>query len=135
MAMQLHHTSCLKQPCFLSESMFNYSELEKVKLVQHYNDGTTKTKKYPMFGGKEGIKGLLHVKERFCSIAHQLNFTMGVELFHNFKEVLIDTAKKKWENLTSGIADPDKTVPRFNQEIALFYQTYCDSEVRDVMFV
>eukprot|EP00957_Ditylum_brightwellii_P110160 8402454-Ditylum_brightwellii.AAC.1 len=134
MARQLHHTGCLKQLCFLYESMFKHSELEKVRLVQQYNDGTTKTKKCPMFGGKEGIKGLLYVKEQFCSVACQLDFTTDVELFNSFKEVLTDTAEEKWENLTSGIAGPDKTGPRFNQEIALFYQTYCDNEARDVMF-
>eukprot|EP00957_Ditylum_brightwellii_P186478 14197986-Ditylum_brightwellii.AAC.1 len=29
MARQLHHTGCLKEPCFLYESTFKHSELEK----------------------------------------------------------------------------------------------------------
>eukprot|EP00957_Ditylum_brightwellii_P088089 6710460-Ditylum_brightwellii.AAC.1 len=57
-----------------------------------------------------------------------------MELFNNFKEILIDTAEGKWENLMSGIADTDKTDMRFNMEIALFYHTYCDNEARDIMF-
>eukprot|EP00957_Ditylum_brightwellii_P168422 12819944-Ditylum_brightwellii.AAC.1 len=57
-----------------------------------------------------------------------------MELFKNFGEILTDTAEEKWKNLTSGIADADKTDVRFNMEIALFYQTYCDNKVRDIMF-
>uniref|UniRef100_A0A6V2AN04 Uncharacterized protein n=1 Tax=Ditylum brightwellii TaxID=49249 RepID=A0A6V2AN04_9STRA len=87
-----------------------------------------------MFSGKEGIEGLMYVEECFRSIAHQLDYTTGMELFNNFEEILTDTTEEKWENLMSGIVDADKTDMRFNTEIALFYQTYCDNEARDIMF-
>eukprot|EP00957_Ditylum_brightwellii_P036190 2741733-Ditylum_brightwellii.AAC.1 len=63
MAKQLQNSGCLKQPCFLYKSTFKHSDVEKVQLVQQYDDGLTKTKKCPMFSGKEGIEGLLYVEE------------------------------------------------------------------------
>eukprot|EP00957_Ditylum_brightwellii_P102158 7787635-Ditylum_brightwellii.AAC.2 len=32
--------------------------MEKVKLIQSYDDGTTKSKKCPIFSGTEGIEGI-----------------------------------------------------------------------------
>eukprot|EP00957_Ditylum_brightwellii_P210081 15364546-Ditylum_brightwellii.AAC.1 len=59
----------LKQPCIKYEATFKHSDLERIKLSQSYNDGSTRTKKCPIFMGAEGIEGLLYVEERFRGIA------------------------------------------------------------------
>eukprot|EP00957_Ditylum_brightwellii_P085083 6469184-Ditylum_brightwellii.AAC.1 len=87
-------TKPLKQPCILYETKFKHSDLERVKLVQLHDDGTTKIKKCPVFLGTEGIEGLLYVEERFRSVAQQLHYTTGVEMFDNFKEILTDQWRK-----------------------------------------
>eukprot|EP00957_Ditylum_brightwellii_P111601 8512270-Ditylum_brightwellii.AAC.1 len=64
-----------------------------------YDNGTTKTKKCPVFIGAEGIEGFLYVDEHFRSVAHQLEFTTGAELFDNFEEILTDSAEEKWDTI------------------------------------
>eukprot|EP00957_Ditylum_brightwellii_P052289 3965751-Ditylum_brightwellii.AAC.1 len=107
--------------------------MEKVKLIQSYDDGTTRTKKCSVFSGTEGIEGLLYVEERFRSVTKQLTYNDGPSLFNNFEEVLQDTAKDKWENLASQVAEADRDVPCFNEEIKKFYLSYCDNEAKDTM--
>jgi len=85
----------MKAPCMEYKAKFKHSELEKVKLTQTYDDGSTKTKKAPIFTGIEGIEGLLYVEEHFRSIANTLQFE-DTELFDNFAECLTDTAEEKW---------------------------------------
>eukprot|EP00957_Ditylum_brightwellii_P023930 1804419-Ditylum_brightwellii.AAC.1 len=94
-------TKPLKQPCILYETKVKHLDLKRVKLVQSYDDGTAKIKKCPVFLGTEGIEGLLYVEERFCSIAWQLHYTTGVEIFDNFKEILTNSVEEKWGTLTS----------------------------------
>eukprot|EP00957_Ditylum_brightwellii_P069937 5310857-Ditylum_brightwellii.AAC.1 len=77
----------LKQSYMKYEATFKHSNLERIKLAQSYNDGSTCTKKCPIFTGAQGIEGLLYVEERFRGIAQQLNFDTGAKLFNNFEEV------------------------------------------------
>eukprot|EP00957_Ditylum_brightwellii_P043255 3277935-Ditylum_brightwellii.AAC.1 len=60
--------------------------MEKVKLIQLYDDGTTRTKKCPVFSGTEEIEGLLYVEEIFRSVAKYLTCDDGPSLFNNFEE-------------------------------------------------
>eukprot|EP00957_Ditylum_brightwellii_P055925 4237588-Ditylum_brightwellii.AAC.1 len=60
--------------------------MEKVKLIQSYDDGTTRTKKCSVFSGIEEIEGLLYVEKRFKSIEKQLTYDDGPSLFNNFEE-------------------------------------------------
>eukprot|EP00957_Ditylum_brightwellii_P165140 12573348-Ditylum_brightwellii.AAC.1 len=69
--------------------------MEKIKLLQNYDDGTTCNKKCLIFTGTEGIERLLCVKERFRGIAWQLTFDTGLELFNKFEEVVTNTAEDK----------------------------------------
>eukprot|EP00957_Ditylum_brightwellii_P085015 6464032-Ditylum_brightwellii.AAC.1 len=69
----------LKQPCMTYEATFKHSNLERIKLTQSYNDGSTRSKKCPIFTGAKGIEGLLYVEERFRGIAQQLNFDTGAK--------------------------------------------------------
>eukprot|EP00957_Ditylum_brightwellii_P206937 15350655-Ditylum_brightwellii.AAC.2 len=86
----------LKQPCFVHELKFKHLEMECVKLEINYDDGTKKARKCQRFSGKEGIKGLLFVEDRFCSA-----------------EVLVDTAEDKWMAQVSGFAErPTKVTPQ-----------------------
>eukprot|EP00957_Ditylum_brightwellii_P073388 5577231-Ditylum_brightwellii.AAC.1 len=57
----------LKQPGIEYDSKFKHSDLDRVKLAQMCNNGTTK--KCPVFTGAEGIEGLLYVEEHFRSVA------------------------------------------------------------------
>eukprot|EP00957_Ditylum_brightwellii_P024535 1852232-Ditylum_brightwellii.AAC.1 len=86
MAKQLALMGCLKQPRFLYKATFKHSDMEKVKLIQSYDDGITRTKKCPVFSGTEEIERLLYVEERFRSIAKQLTYDDGPSLFNNFEE-------------------------------------------------
>eukprot|EP00957_Ditylum_brightwellii_P102873 7839766-Ditylum_brightwellii.AAC.1 len=67
--------------------------------MQMYDNGTTKTKKCPVFTGAEGIEGLLYVEEHFRSVERQLEFTTGAELFDKFEEILTDSAEEKWDTI------------------------------------
>ena len=89
----------LKKPCIQYKLKFIALELEKVKLRQSYDDGTSAEKKCPIFSGKEGIEGLLYVEEKFLEIARHLNYDTGVELYDRFEEVLTDTTEEHWKTL------------------------------------
>jgi hypothetical protein len=115
------------------EAIFKHSDLERIKLTQSYDDGSTRTKKCPMFTGAEGIEGLLYVEERFRGIARQLNFDTGAELFNNFEEVITDTAEDKWDGIVSGIQPGDRDPARFDQAMGEFYMKYCNNQARDTM--
>eukprot|EP00957_Ditylum_brightwellii_P019014 1431082-Ditylum_brightwellii.AAC.1 len=124
----------LKQLCFVYEQKFKHLEMEYVKLEMNYDDGSKKTGKYQRFSGKEGIKGLLFVEDRFRNVASQLNCDQGIKFFDNWQEVLVDTAKDKWMTQVSGIMEASHTIPRFNAEIKKFYRKYCDVEAKDTVF-
>lgn len=126
--------AALKRPCIMYKTAFDHSELEKVKLTQGYDDGTTRSKRCPQFTGEQGIEGLLYCEHRFRSIARQFTWNEGSELFDNFEDILADNAEEEWDNLTSGIEEADRTVPRFDQTIRSFYLKYSDNEARDTMF-
>eukprot|EP00957_Ditylum_brightwellii_P207517 15353354-Ditylum_brightwellii.AAC.1 len=124
----------LKQPCIDYESRFKHSDLERVKLSQSYDNGTTKTKKCLVFTGAEGIEGLLYAEERFRSAARQLDFTTGPELFDNFEEVLTDSAEEKWDTIVSNINAATREVDHFDNAIKEFYLKYCGAQAKDTMF-
>jgi hypothetical protein len=111
------------------------SELTTVKLKQDFQGGSSKDKKCPVFTGEHGIEALLYVEERFRKIASRtLEWTTGQELFDGFEEVLLDTALMNWEDLTSTIADADKTPARFDQTLQALYRKYVGAEARDTQF-
>jgi hypothetical protein len=111
------------------------SELTTVKLKQNFDDGTYREKKCPVFTGEHGIEALLYVEERFRKIASKtLLWTTGAELFDGFEEVLLDTALNNWEDLTSTIADVDKTPASFEATIQALYRKYVGAEARDIQF-
>ena len=124
----------LRAPCFTHKPSFTHSDLEKVKLVQNYDDGTKKMRYCPQFTGKYGIECLLCSVERFVKCAACLDYDEGPELFSHFEEILEDNAQDTWENITTGVPDVEHTPDRFNQEIDNFYQRYCDPQARDSMF-
>eukprot|EP00957_Ditylum_brightwellii_P077990 5928149-Ditylum_brightwellii.AAC.1 len=135
MAKQLTLMGCLKQPCFLYKPTLKHSDVEKVKLTQSYGDGTTRTKKCPVFSGTKGIEGLLYFEERFKSIAKQPTYNNVPSLFDRFEKVLQDMAEEKWEKLASQVADADRDVPHFDAEIKKCYLSYCNNEAKDIMIV
>eukprot|EP00957_Ditylum_brightwellii_P206165 15347100-Ditylum_brightwellii.AAC.1 len=98
----------LKQPCIEYETRFKHSDLERVKLSQQYNNGTTKTKKCLVFTGAEGIEGLLYVEKH--------------------------SAEEKWDTIVSGIEAMARSVNRFDRAIKAFYLKYCDAQAKDTMF-
>eukprot|EP00957_Ditylum_brightwellii_P050055 3794319-Ditylum_brightwellii.AAC.1 len=81
------------------EAIFKHSNVEKIKLFQNYDDGTTCNKKCPIFTSAEGIEGLLYIEERFREIARQLKFDTGPKLFSNFEEVITNTTEDKWDGI------------------------------------
>eukprot|EP00957_Ditylum_brightwellii_P124835 9515658-Ditylum_brightwellii.AAC.1 len=107
--------------------------MEKIKLFQNYDDGTTRNKKCPIFTGTGGIKGLLYVKERFREIAWQLKFDTGPELFNNFEEAITNTADDKWDGIIGGILPENRDPTKFDESIEKFYLKYCDKQSRDIM--
>lgn len=119
--------------CIRYQTEFKPEELERVKLTQTYNDGTTRTKKCPVFSGKYGIESLLYVSNRFTKISEMLEFNTGEEKFEHWDAVLEATAEQHWDNLTGGIAVADRTVNRFNEEMEKFKLKYCNENARDVM--
>ena len=129
---QLARTA-LRSNCIEHKSKFVHSELERVKLTQSYDDGSTKTKKCPCYSGEHGVESLLYVEERFRTIARQLSFTDGGELFDNFEEVLTDSAEEKWLNLTVGVAEVNRTPARFDQAMEACCQRHVDEFARDSM--
>ena len=64
-------------------SDFDKSKLEKVKLIQRYDDDTTRKKEVPIFDGYGGIEALLYVEEQFRKAAGTLDFDTGRELFEH----------------------------------------------------
>ena len=86
--------STLKQPCIKYEPTFKHEDLEKVSLMQRYDDGTKK-KNCPTFTGEHGIESLLYVEDRYRGVCRQLEFTDGDEIFDNFEEVVLETAEEK----------------------------------------
>ena len=63
--------AALKRPCMDYKASFEHSKLERVKLLQSYADGSTKTKKCPCFSGEHGIECLLYVEDHFHNIDRQ----------------------------------------------------------------
>ena len=124
----------VRPPCIEYESKFQHSKLEKVKLMQTWDDGTKSKKKCPVFTGENGIEALLYVEDRFNSICRQLEINEGEELFDNFAEVLTNQAENKWETITMAIPIAQRTVARFRQAVESFYLSYCDDDARDNMF-
>eukprot|EP00957_Ditylum_brightwellii_P044849 3402383-Ditylum_brightwellii.AAC.1 len=107
--------------------------MEKIKLFQNYDNGTTHNKKCPIFMGAEDIEGLLYVNERFRGIAWQLKFDTGPELFDNFKEVITDATEDKWDGIVGGILPKNGDLANFDESIKKFYLKYCDKQARDTM--
>eukprot|EP00957_Ditylum_brightwellii_P167744 12769963-Ditylum_brightwellii.AAC.1 len=99
-----------------------------------YDNGTTKTKKCPVFTGAEGIEELLYVEERFRSVARQLEFTTGTKLFDNFEEILTDSAEEKWDTVVSNIDTATRSPDGFDNAIKALYLKYCDTTAKDMMF-
>ena len=117
------------------KSTFLPSELSLVKLKQDFQDGSSKDKKCPVFGGAHGIEALLYVEERFRKIASRtLQWNTGHELFDGFEEFLIDTALTNWEDLILPLAEADKTLARFEQTLQEMYRKYVGAEARDIQF-
>ena len=83
-------TISLRQPCMEYKIKFDASKMEKVKIKQSYDDGTSKERKCPVFTGKEGIEGLLYVEEKFRKLAKYLGYDTGMEYFENFEEVVTE---------------------------------------------
>eukprot|EP00957_Ditylum_brightwellii_P122786 9363251-Ditylum_brightwellii.AAC.1 len=107
--------------------------MEKIKLFQNYDDGTTLNKKCPIFMDAEGIKGLLYVEERFRGIAWQLKFDTGPKLFNKFEEVITDTTEDKWDGIVGGILPENRDPTKFDKSIKKIYLKYCDKQARDTM--
>ena len=124
----------VREPCIKYDSKFEHSKLDKVELVQTWDDGTKTKKKCPVFTGDHGIEALLYVEDRFNSICRQLEIVDGEELFDDFAEVVSNQAENKWETLTGNLTAQQKTVDRFQQAIGDFYLSYCDDDSRDTMF-
>ena len=124
----------VREPCIEYTSKFKHSKLEKVELLQSWDDGTKTKKKCPVFTGEYGIEALLYVEDRFNSICRQLEIVEGEELFDNFAEVVSNQAENKWETLTGNLTPQQKTVARFTQAMGEFYLSYCDEDSRDIMF-
>ena len=124
----------VREPCIEYASKFKHSKLEKVELLQTWDDGTKTKKKCPVFTGEYGIETLLYVEDRFNSICRQLEILDGEELFDNFTEVVSNQAENKWETLTGNLTPQQKTVARFRQAMDEFYLSYCDDDSRDIMF-
>eukprot|EP00957_Ditylum_brightwellii_P194759 14835458-Ditylum_brightwellii.AAC.1 len=99
--------------------------------MQMYNNGTTKTKKCPVFTGAEGIEGLLYVEERFRSVARQLEFTTGAKLLDNFEEILTNSAEEKWGTIVSNIDAATRSPGGFENVIKALYLKYCDTTAKD----
>ena len=68
-----------RPPCIEYESKFQHSKLEKVELMQTWDNGTKSKKKCPVFTGENGIEALLYVEDRFNSIYRQLENNEGEE--------------------------------------------------------
>ena len=54
----------VREPCIKYDSKFEHSKLDKVELVQTWEDGTKTKKKCPVFTGDHGIEALLYVEGR-----------------------------------------------------------------------
>ena len=124
----------MREPCIKYESKFEHSKLEKIELVQSWDDGTKTKKKCPVFTGEHGIEALLYVEDRFNSICRRLEIVDGEELFDNFAKVVSNQAENKWETLTGNLTAQQKTVARFRNLINDFYLSYCGDDSRDTMF-
>ena len=88
----------LEKPCIDYKCSFTHADFETVKLEQVYADGSKRTAKVPIFDGKFGMEGLLHVEDKFRKACNKLSYDTGRELFNGFEEVLADTAEDD-ENL------------------------------------
>lgn len=119
--------------CVKYEIGFKSSEMEKVKLMQQFDDGTKKTFEAPKFSGKEGAEGLIYVYKAFKNAAKYLVFDEGEELFFNWELCLVSTAEENWKTLMDVVDDQEKT-PDFFEECFQFYLLkYCTADARDVL--
>ena len=103
----------VREPCIKYDSKFEHSKLDKVELIQTWDDGTKTKKKIPVFTGDHDIEALLYIEDRFNSICRQLEIVDGEELFDNFTEMVSNQAENKWETLTGHLTAQQKTVARF----------------------
>ena len=87
--------------------------MEKVKLSQVWADGTTTTRKVPVFTGIEGVEGLLHAKAKFDNVIAILNYD-DAELFSNYEDTLSGSALNRWNSLVDNIVDAQWTTVYFN---------------------
>ena len=99
--------STLKQPCIKYEPTFKHEDLEKVSLMQRYDD-STKKKNCPTFTGEYGIESSLFVEDRYRAVCRQLEFTDGDELFDNFEKGVLNTAEERWTNLVQNLTVAQK---------------------------
>ena len=81
---------------------FEHEKLEKVTLIQVYDD-MTKKKNCPIFTGEFGIESLLYVEDHYHAVSRELEYTTGEELFDNSEEVVLNTTEEKWTNLVQNI--------------------------------
>ena len=119
--------------CAKYEIGFKSEEMEKVKLTQAFEEGATRTRKCPIFSGKEGAEGLIHVYKRFKKVAEYMQWNEGTELFGNFEMCLSSTAEENWSTLTEDVEEDDKTVEFFEEIFAQFLLKYCTSDARDLL--
>ena len=103
-----------RAPILAYKTSFAISGLTGTKLKQDFVGGSAKDKKCPIITGEHGIEALFYVEERFQKIAARtLLWTTGQELFDGFEEILMDTALTNWEDITSTIAEVDRTPEQF----------------------
>jgi hypothetical protein len=77
------------------KSTFKISELEKVKLEQHFEDGKVKVE-VPLFMRQQGLEGLVYIVDRFKDDCKELEWSEGEEMFQGFAKILQGQAYSFW---------------------------------------
>ena len=120
------------KPCIEYGDKLDVTEMDHVK-VETVIGGNLRKKTVPVFTAKYGVEGLFHVIDRFTKTAERLQLT-AAERWDQWEECLDTVAESKWTNLTHGIANNHRTIPRLDRKIANFVSLYAeDPEPRDVL--
>lgn len=102
------------------------------ELVKNCDKDAARSKKYPVFNGGHGIKGLFYVEACFRKIATKFELD-GEQLFDAFEDVLQNTALTNWEAIADEIVAAERDEDTFNNITKTLYLDYCDEKAGDSM--
>ena len=112
---------------------FDQDEMKTVKL-KYTSWNNQRKKNVPIFSGKEGIEGLLHVEESVREAWTYLNLVDGNAMFSTFNEALSGNAARKWKNTARAVPTGARTNVTFDEAVTQYYRHFIDDKAHVWVF-